>query len=386
MGLFNIAGTGGDGNMRTAVHTRRIIDPIFGSKITGTIGKTTFGVLNAADDKPDIADPTPELAERNKIYTIGRATYALRRSDYFGGIFTHTYHDGRDNLVAGGDLSLRVSPAQTFSTTFLASQTSERTGSTTAGNAVQASYGYETRRINFGSQIEHYGRDFQMDTAFYNRTGFTAGWSFGEINFYPKSGTDFWIQRIHPFYFTKIGHDDIQDGGEAFVNYGIRFNLTRQGFLNISRSRGYEPWQGTRYDVGQDINFFGTMQVFDWLEFNGGSGIGPAIYYDPSRSLPGPVVVRRYRRHVPAEPAPHAEPRRQLGPLRSRRHRRARLQRGHSQLADDLSVRQAFPDSIPRAVRQLRAAGLDGPAGIVRARARHRVSRGVRVAVRETRR
>ncbi len=46
MGLFNIAGTGGDGNMRTAVHTRKIVDPIFGSKVTGTIGKTTFGVLN----------------------------------------------------------------------------------------------------------------------------------------------------------------------------------------------------------------------------------------------------------------------------------------------------------------------------------------------------
>ena len=28
MGLFDIAGTGGDGNMRTAVHTRRIIDPL----------------------------------------------------------------------------------------------------------------------------------------------------------------------------------------------------------------------------------------------------------------------------------------------------------------------------------------------------------------------
>ena len=36
MGLFNIAGTGGDGNMRTAVHTRRIVDPIWGSKLTGT--------------------------------------------------------------------------------------------------------------------------------------------------------------------------------------------------------------------------------------------------------------------------------------------------------------------------------------------------------------
>ena len=49
MGLFNLAGTGGDSNMRTAVHTRTIINPLWGSKVTGTAGKTTFGVLNALD-------------------------------------------------------------------------------------------------------------------------------------------------------------------------------------------------------------------------------------------------------------------------------------------------------------------------------------------------
>ena len=386
MGLFNIAGTGGDGNMRTAVHTRRIIDPIFGSKITGTIGKTTFGVLNAADDKPDIADPTPELAERNKIYTISRATYALRRSDYFGGIFTHTYHDGRDNLVAGGDLSLRVSPAQNFSTTFLASHTSERTGSTTAGNAVQASYGYETRRINFGSQIEHYGRDFQMDTAFYNRTGFTAGWSFGEINFYPEVGHRF----LDPAHSSVLLHENrarrhpgrrrglrqlrhpVQPDAAGFPEHLPEPRLRTVAGHEVRRRSGH---QLLRNDAG--VRLAGVQ----WRERD-----RPGDLLRSGRSLPGPVVVRRYRRHVPAEPAPHAEPRRQLGPLRSRRHRRARLQRGHSQLADDLSVRQAFPDSIPRSVRQLRAADLDGPAGVVRARARHRVSRGVRVAVRETRR
>ena len=280
MGLFNIAGAGGDGNMRTAVHTRRIIDPIFGTKITGTLGKTTFGVLNAADDKPDPLDETPEHAERSKVYTIARATYALRRSDYFGGIFTHTYHDGRDNMVAGGDLSLRLSATQNFNATFLSTRTDERAGPAKSGNSAQASYGYETRRINFGTQIEHYGRDFQMDTAFYNRTGFTAGWSFGEINFYPRSGTDFWIQRIHPFYFTKIGYDDIQGGKEAMINAGIRFNLTRQGFINISHIRGHEPWQGTDYDFSNNLNFFGAMQVTRWLNVFGGGGSGLSIYYD----------------------------------------------------------------------------------------------------------
>jgi len=53
MGLFNIAGTGGPGNMRTAVHTRRIANPFWGTKLTGTSGKTTFGVLNAWDENPE---------------------------------------------------------------------------------------------------------------------------------------------------------------------------------------------------------------------------------------------------------------------------------------------------------------------------------------------
>ncbi len=280
MGLFNIAGAGGDGNMRTGVHTRRIVDPIFGSKLTGTIGKTTFGVLNAADDKPDAGDVPAELAERNKMFTIGRATYALRRADYLGAIFTHTNFNGRDNLVLGGDVSLRPSSAQRFNATFLTTRTTDRVEPETQGNAAQVSYGYETRKINIGGQLEHYDRDFQMDTAFYNRTGFTAGWMFASYSFYPKQGTDFWLQRWHPFIFTKVGHDDIQDGSEAFFNTGLRFNFTRQGFVNIAYGRGHESWQGREYRVGQDINVFGTVQAFRWLGLHTGGGIGPSIFYD----------------------------------------------------------------------------------------------------------
>jgi hypothetical protein len=54
-----------------------------------------------------------------------------------------------------------------------------------------------------------------MDTAFYNRTGFTSAWSFSEVSFYPKST---WMQRVHPFYFAKYGRDRLQDGDEDFVH------------------------------------------------------------------------------------------------------------------------------------------------------------------------
>jgi hypothetical protein len=285
MGLFNIAGAGsGDGNMRTAVHTRRIVDPIFGSKLTGTLGKTTFGVLNALDDQPpsvasfDAAGrplPVP-----NRAFTVGRATYALRRSDYVGGIFTHTHLDGRHNMVAGGDISIRPSSAQSVSATLLASKTSGDVPIDLSGMSAQATYGYNTRTINFTVQGEHYDRDFEMDTAFYNRTGFTAAWTYGEYSFYPKSGTNFWLQRVFPFFFGKAGRDRMQDGNEDFIHTGIRFNTTRQGFISVGYMNGHETWRGQQFRLAHTVNAFGSLQPFRWLGVFARYSGGYAIFYD----------------------------------------------------------------------------------------------------------
>ncbi len=277
MGLFNIAR--GD-NMRTAVHTRRIVDPVFGAKLTGTLGKTTFGVLNSLDDHPgDIGDRGDEFADRNKLFTIGRATYALRRSDYVGAILTQTEHAGRSNLVTGADFSIRPSSSQSLSGMFLTSATSE-SGTDTSGNTAELSYEFETRRYTSRWQVEHYDRDFQMDTAFYNRTGFTSGFAYNEVNFYPGGGQNYWLQRIHPFLFAKYGHDDIQDGHEVFVNTGLQFNFTRQGTFEVATSHGTEAWQGRQFDSGNDIFFFGRIQAVRWFGVFAGGGIGPGIYYD----------------------------------------------------------------------------------------------------------
>jgi Domain of unknown function (DUF5916)/Carbohydrate family 9 binding domain-like len=286
MGLFNIAGTGGDGNMRTAVHTRRIVDPIYGSKLTGTIGKTTFGVLNTVDDSPtppfSIEGEPIDVA--NKVTTVGRATYGLGRSDYVGGIFTHTLHDGRNNFVAGGDILVRPAAAHSLSATFLTSRTTDRDAADQTGNTAQATYNYETRRWIHITQAEHYDEHFLMDTAFYNRTGFTGVWQFTDLSFYPKSS---WLQRFHPWYFAKFGKDRIQNGNEDYLHTGIRLNVTRQGFLNVSHGRGHESWLGTRYKVGSDVNVFGNMQVLRWLNVGGNYRYGPSIFYDESDPFQG---------------------------------------------------------------------------------------------------
>src|SRR5439155_5774078 len=126
-----------------------------------------------------------------------------------------------------------------------------------------------------------------MDSAFYNRTGFTSGWSFGEVSFYPKEGSNFWLQRVHPFYWAKRGRDEVQNGNEDFLNTGVRFNFTRQGYLQIARSQGHEPWLGQRFDKGSDINFYGSVQILRWLHINASFSEGPDIFYDAVNPFQG---------------------------------------------------------------------------------------------------
>ncbi len=280
MALFNVAGTGGDGNMRVGVHTRKIVSPAWGSKLTGTAGKVTFGLLDASDKTPeDLGNRGITVAGKNKIFTIGRATYSLGKANYVGAILTDTEHAGRFNRVAGGDLNFRVSSTQLFSATFLESQTGTESANATHGTASQITYNYNSHRFSSGTQVEHYGRDFQMDPAFYNRTGFTSGWNYGELDFYPAERTGGVIKKIFPFYWSRYGRDQVQNGNERLTLVGIRFNFTRQGYLDVDYGFGREPWANQRFKNNR-MNTNANLQVFRWLYLTGNIQKGYATYYD----------------------------------------------------------------------------------------------------------
>ena len=62
-------------HLRTAVHTRRIVDPIFGAKLTGNTGSVSFGTLTAWTKRSRLTRQ-PD-AEGNRVFNIGRASTAL---------------------------------------------------------------------------------------------------------------------------------------------------------------------------------------------------------------------------------------------------------------------------------------------------------------------
>jgi hypothetical protein len=270
LGLFNLAATGGDGTMRTAVHTRRIVDPLAGGKLTGTAGNQTFAFLTAADESP-VGNP-------DKVFTIGRVLRNTGPGQYVGALVTDSEYLGSHNRVAAADLSLRrgnnfrVSGAAIYSDSRLLDGTAKHG----AGGQVQT--GYNTRRLSVSSFVEHFDRGFQMDTAFINRVGLTRTWNYGDVNFYPDQKKYPWLKRVSPFAWMQYAEDRVQGGDELFVMSGMNFSFTRQGNLRIDHGRGHETFAGQEFPITRTL-VNGGAQFTRWLNVGGFMNRGAGIRY-----------------------------------------------------------------------------------------------------------
>jgi len=247
MGVFNLAGTGGDANMKVPVHTRRIVDPLWGAKVTGDDGPVSYGVLAAADRAPGQPwlDGVNPAEGRRAGFTIGRAMYGLGSGSYVGVLYTGRQFDGSSNRVGGLDFSYRMSDRHTLTGNVLATRSSEPGApEEQAGEGHLLNYSYSSQPLDLNVISEHYGRAFRMDTAFYNRVGIDQTTFYVGPNFYPKLDWAPWIHKINPFLFGYVIQDRITGLTDYLALASLRLNTTRGGSLRVDLQRAREGWQG----------------------------------------------------------------------------------------------------------------------------------------------
>ena len=285
--IFRLAGVGnGDASMIAAVHTRRIVDPIVGFKFTGSAGRLSFGTLNASDQAAGRSlEEFDPRRDDDRMFNVGRVRYSLGTDRFAGALIADTRFGADRNTVGGADVSWRIGGGQRFTMMALHSWTEDAAGAR-SGAATQMNYSADSTRVNFGAQLEHYDRDFSMETAFYNRTGFTSAWTYLGVNFYPDKTRYPWIRRIVPFTFTQGGRDRMAGGDDILNVSGFRFNFTRQGFFRIDWFFGREPWAGRRFDIRR-MRTLGEVQLFPWLYVDGYRHAGRSIFYDPVNPFAG---------------------------------------------------------------------------------------------------
>lgn len=292
MGIFNLAATGGDNWMGTAVHTRTIVDPDWGGKVTGDAGPLTFGILTAADAWPGriTDDGVNPFAGQTAKFLIGRGMVSLGDGSYVGMLYTDREFGDGFNRVIGGDTLIRFHGRHTLASHILASfSRDDDSGAYSSGVETTTNYSYNSQTLSIWGAVEHFQPGFRMDTAFYRRTGYTKGTFYLGPQLNPQSPRLGWLKNVNPFVFGYVLHDSESGLNDRFLLGGIRLYLTRQGFVRFDVYAADEGWAG-RLFAQHMIRFQARSQLTNWLYLGGSLNRGRSLYYDEEDPFVGPEL------------------------------------------------------------------------------------------------
>ncbi len=266
----------------SAVHTRRIVDPLWGTKLTGTVGKTSFGIITAGDESPgrEFEEDKNPNEGKNAYFTIFRGKRSLSQDNFIGGIYSGREFASGYNRVAGADFGYRFLKNHQILTSFLQSisRESEEEANIKSPN-FNFVYTYDTKPLFIGGLFNHIGKDFRMDSAFLRRTGINDMGGQININFYPNPKKLPWLKRITSFVAYKYLHDLDTKMDDTDLHFGQDFIFTKHGSLEITYTRNSESWKNQTFNLAE-YNLNGGVQITKWLSLVGEFGKGGKINYD----------------------------------------------------------------------------------------------------------
>ncbi len=258
------------------LHTRTIIDPRYGAKVTGKVGKTTIGLLFANDEASGKVDDRADPAfGKSAQFLVARARYDLYAESYVGAIVTDREFLDQYSRVGGVDASFRLGGSQSVSMSFFQSQHRDDEGIERSGPGWSFSYNNRGRNLTYSFSTDGLDPDFQTDTGFVRRVDTRQARANVRYRWYPES----WIINWGPQASYSRNYDFegiVQDEG---ARIGLNASFAKNINLNLNVGRDMERFAGinffkTRYSAGgfanasRRIGFGGFFNWGDQIRFS----------------------------------------------------------------------------------------------------------------------
>ncbi len=273
---FNIGGSSSFDTLRAMVYTRKIVDPLAGTKLTGKIASNnTIAALISLDESLRYSgdvDTTGNYA----LFSILRYKRALSEDSYVGAFFTSRDLKNHFNRVIGPDGQIRITPSSILGFHLFYSQT-QITGESEKfdGHALGIDYLYLTRNLDINLGIQDISRDFDTETGYITRTGLTRIGGSITPKLYPNSKA---IQRIDPIIFSAQTKDRFSNIWETQNTFMLNFFLPRSTKLALSADYSTEVYQDEKFNTS-GWSVAGTSQLIKQFYLKLTYRNGNAIYY-----------------------------------------------------------------------------------------------------------
>ncbi|HJU84197.1 MAG TPA: DUF5916 domain-containing protein, partial [Holophagaceae bacterium] len=269
--LFNTGATQ-NSPLYTLVHTRTIVDPSSGFKLSGKVApKDTIALLNASDTAPP---PPGHPPEPDASVNIARYKHAIQEDGYLGGFYTRRGQGGHLNEVAGPDGQIRLGPADQVSFHAFSSRTEEADGSARTGRALGLEHSHDTSHLTTLLVVHDITPGFVADTGYLMRTGFTL--ISGQIT--PKAYPGGWFARIDPTaaYSTLRDHESGLHEHDAAI--GVTALFKGNASLGFFADASSEVFLGQSFDTS-GLRATGNLQAGKEWRFSASYRYGKAIRY-----------------------------------------------------------------------------------------------------------
>ncbi len=285
------------------IDTRQIVDPDYGIKLTGKIGRNTIGFLHAADAAPGLRVAGTDAAfGRNAQYNIFRYGRDIGRQTSVGAILTDRRFAGSSNTLVAVDGRIRFKEKHLFAFQISDSWTRDlpfvdtvtgatREGARRSGGALYFVYNFQGRKWDFGGSDSHVARDFRPGAGFIRRTGYDRDYAYVGYTFRPPKKT--WWVSARPFVVGLLFRTTGGRLDDSFLDPGFDLKFARGVSIYTYHSNRRYFFAGRSFAtqatvIDFEINSFKRFAAEGRLEF--GSGVN----FDPERAVRGRALDQRF--------------------------------------------------------------------------------------------
>ena len=263
------------------LHTRTLVDPRYGGKLTGKVGDMTVGVLVANDEAAGRADDVSAAgAGQSAQVLVGRARYDLYSESYIGVIATDRTFVDSFSQVAGIDGRFRIGRTSSLNFQYADSNHRNQEGETGSGPAWHASFNNNGRNVNYSVTLDSVSPDFRTDTGFVRREDTRVAQVEGGYRWWPQNWVINWGPRgsySRNYDFQGLLQDEQASVGLMGVTAA---NLIGMFLMN----RDMERYEGIEF-LKTNFNIGAGLSASRKYSFGGFVSWGDQIRYDDNPFL-----------------------------------------------------------------------------------------------------
>lgn len=262
--------------------SRRIVEPEFGARLTGKVGRWLLGVF-AIDDR----GPGKRIlgdAKENRRATIGvaRIQREFARQSTIGMLVTSRDFGASSNRIVSLDTRLKLNPNWVFSGQAIHSQTRQLDGKRLVGPAYLADLSHEGLHMKYRGRYTDRSPSFRSELGFIPRVDIRQTEHDWRYRWRPAGRH---LLAFGPEFsalgnWDRRGHAQDWEAGPAFL-----FEFTGQTFVGVERKAVFERFQDARFRKNVTEVYFYSDR-FKRVGFQGYYRFGARVNYWPALGLP----------------------------------------------------------------------------------------------------